>query len=415
MNYINKIHILNLFLSFFINSISAVYNGKCSTGNGVCVSVDSCAYFGGTTSNGLCPGDPKNVKCCNKNCVVDGTVGKCMFKNQCKGSTYTGFCPGGNDFVCCIPQKNNIFQCPTMRNNQDTLSGKSKFSEAIVEIRGNEGGCQNNKSDQGNYIDGKLGYTCGGITPSVGWANKSYFYYALSKCTDKTLFVKCAYDLDKEKFLISAQNIYEDKYVKTGGCSDIPQPAYYVCLDMSINAGPNWPKQTIRRHPIGSKDGKEYGFLLNNLSREYYKNIVRRDPSKKVFLNGWLNRAQRRENYCNNYCTSAHSLAETNSENINEIDYEKDIQFENLYINDYYNNYEPEETEEPKEPEIPENPEEPEIPGNPENPEIPDKPKSNSKYMYYTLLNIFLIAIIFVAYKYKLIQIISNRRGYIRL
>jgi len=79
-------------------------NGKCSSGNGVCVSTASCTKAGGTYKNGLCPNDPADIKCCNKSkCVApNGKVGSCMFTSACKGTTYSNLCPGGSDFKCCV-------------------------------------------------------------------------------------------------------------------------------------------------------------------------------------------------------------------------------------------------------------------------------------------------------------------------
>jgi len=85
-------------------SVFGAVNGRCSSGNGVCVTTQSCTNAGGTYKSGLCPNDPNNVKCCNKpKCVTsDGQVGSCMFTSSCTGKTYSGLCPGGSNFKCCV-------------------------------------------------------------------------------------------------------------------------------------------------------------------------------------------------------------------------------------------------------------------------------------------------------------------------
>ncbi|ORX41693.1 hypothetical protein BCR36DRAFT_416588 [Piromyces finnis] len=96
----------NLVLSFLLSvpAALAAVNGRCSSGNGVCVSTTSCTNAGGTYVSGKCPNDPSNVKCCNKTkCVApNGAVGSCKFTSDCTGTTYSGLCPGGSNFKCCV-------------------------------------------------------------------------------------------------------------------------------------------------------------------------------------------------------------------------------------------------------------------------------------------------------------------------
>ncbi|OUM59639.1 hypothetical protein PIROE2DRAFT_34509, partial [Piromyces sp. E2] len=94
--------VLPLVLS--IPAALAAINGRCSSGNGVCVTVNDCTKAGGSYVSGKCPNDPNNVKCCNKTrCVApNGAVGSCMFTSSCSGTTYSGLCPGGSNFKCCV-------------------------------------------------------------------------------------------------------------------------------------------------------------------------------------------------------------------------------------------------------------------------------------------------------------------------
>ena len=80
-------------------------NGKCSSGNGICVTTDECTERGGSYVSGKCPNDPDNVKCCNKKCSYNGRQGECKFIGDCKnGDVYSGLCPGNDNFKCCIPK-----------------------------------------------------------------------------------------------------------------------------------------------------------------------------------------------------------------------------------------------------------------------------------------------------------------------
>lgn len=69
----------------------------------ICVSTTTCSNYNGVFYTGKCPNDANNIKCCdNISCSTNGKTGRCMFVNQCTGTTYSGLCPGGSDFKCCI-------------------------------------------------------------------------------------------------------------------------------------------------------------------------------------------------------------------------------------------------------------------------------------------------------------------------
>jgi len=88
-----------------VPSALAAVNGACANGKkGICISTGSCGSYKGTTSNGNCPSDPNDVKCCsNIPCTANGMNGSCMFTSECTdGTTYSGLCPGGSNFKCCI-------------------------------------------------------------------------------------------------------------------------------------------------------------------------------------------------------------------------------------------------------------------------------------------------------------------------
>ena len=104
-------HINTRFVLSLLAAIPTVFavNGKCANGrNGICIATGTCSNYGGRTSNGNCPRDGNNIKCCeNISCNVNGESGSCMFANECSGTTYSGKCPGGSDFKCCIKKNPN--------------------------------------------------------------------------------------------------------------------------------------------------------------------------------------------------------------------------------------------------------------------------------------------------------------------
>jgi len=87
-----------------VPSALAAVNGACSNGvKGICIDSGICGNYGGTSSSGNCPSDPNNVKCCsNIPCKANNMSGSCVFESECDGTTYSGLCPGGSNFKCCI-------------------------------------------------------------------------------------------------------------------------------------------------------------------------------------------------------------------------------------------------------------------------------------------------------------------------
>ncbi|OUM59710.1 hypothetical protein PIROE2DRAFT_27520, partial [Piromyces sp. E2] len=90
-------------LLVILPSTLANVNGKCSYGRkGICIATGTCKNYGGSPSNGNCPKDASNIKCCeNIPCKHEGKSGICRFTNECSGTSNAGHCPGGNNFKCC--------------------------------------------------------------------------------------------------------------------------------------------------------------------------------------------------------------------------------------------------------------------------------------------------------------------------
>jgi len=199
--------------------------------------------------------------------------------------------------------KTTIYGCPKSSNHTSTNSGSTKIHEAISEILKNQVECQNSPLDMSNYFDGEVGYTCLGVSPSLGYINReTYFSYALESCLyGKAHFVKCAYNLNKINFINAVENLYNEQYATHGGCSDLPQPAFYVCLDLAIHHSPSWAADVIKNNPIGDMNGKEYGHLINELSRQMYYQM-NQQSNYDDRITEWITIVDGREEYINNYC-----------------------------------------------------------------------------------------------------------------
>ncbi|ORX80759.1 hypothetical protein BCR32DRAFT_327577 [Anaeromyces robustus] len=302
-----------------------VYDYQCEKQRGQIASVEK---YEGSYPNWPCPNDPDNVICCiksvtkltNGDTLRNDAPGRCININYCNtNDNYlisSPECPGSQQVQLCVPNinkesDNNVVigndvpvtnTCPTVRNPNATKSGKSKAYESLPQIFQNEGLCQNMSDDRGNQMNGRIGYTCMGVTPSTGWENKKYYQYALSRCSnDPVLFIKCAFDLNKEKFKESTSNLYAQRFGSIAGCDSIPQPAYFVCLDLSLN-GPYRARDIIRENPIGNMSSKEYARKLNDISRQDFIDAAYSNASQYQFLQGWLNRCAARDKYIDNYC-----------------------------------------------------------------------------------------------------------------
>jgi len=108
-----------------VPSVLAAVNGACANDKkGICISTGTCGNYKGTTSTGNCPSDPNDVKCCsNIPCTANGMTGSCMFTNECgDGTTYSGLCPGGSNFKCCI-KKTQVTGVGTACSDQN-IAGK---------------------------------------------------------------------------------------------------------------------------------------------------------------------------------------------------------------------------------------------------------------------------------------------------
>lgn len=158
----------------------------------------------------------------------------------------------------------------------------------------NEGGYTNHSADRG-------GPTKYGVTQAT-----------LSRWLKRPASIDDVKNLTLEE----ARDIYETNYLTGPRISTLPEPLMTQMLDMSINHGPKNAIKMLQRvvneagfGPIDvdgvlgpqtrkcAVNGLEAmgPYFLNALVDErldFYRAIVAHDPSQKVFLKGWTNRAE---------------------------------------------------------------------------------------------------------------------------
>ncbi len=156
--------------------------------------------------------------------------------------------------------------------------GADKYERAITMTLNFEGGCQNSKADQGNYLDGKIGHTCMGITPATAWQYQHLIGIGNFR-GNPVEFSKYAHDRSPEKFRQSAAEILLD-YADRAGCDELESPAYEVCADIAFNSGVGRSQKYLAK-----ADQKNVADSLNQQHRADYQKWG------GVYLPGWLNRA----------------------------------------------------------------------------------------------------------------------------
>jgi len=212
--------------------------------------------------------------------------GTCKKVSQgCVGQFLTGKCPTqGSDVKCCVPGK-----APSNAGASKCNSG-DKFVTTVEKIFGHEGTCQNSAADKsGNMYQGKMGYTCMGITPETGFVNRNKFPGCSGFSGHAADFVKWCYDKSSSNFKAGATEIYKASYFNV--CNQLEQPAFYVCSDISVNSGPGRSQAFMKQLGSAGTDMKSYAKKMNELHRQFYKQIG--GPN----LQGWLNRANARDQY----------------------------------------------------------------------------------------------------------------------
>ena len=111
--------------------------------------------------------------------------------------------------------------------------------------------------------------------------------------------------------------IYHRRYWLLAKCDELPPPIDLVVFDAAVNHGPGRSIKFLQDSlgvkvdgAIGEKtllaasdcalSGKAADLIDRCLSKrvEFYQGIIKRDPTQKKFLNGWLNRVSALEAAC---------------------------------------------------------------------------------------------------------------------
>jgi hypothetical protein len=233
--------------------------------------------------------------------VRDGNGNKVSSLNQgAKVTTYETKFMNGETFVRIGNNQYVAQRFLGSCGSAPTPSG-DKYTETLGLIFGHEGQCQNWASDVGNTCQGKLGYTCMGITPCVAYSNRQQsFAYASGFNGHPADFCKYAYDLNRDAFKKGAADVYRRNYFYV--CDALSQPAFYICADISVNSGPGKSQEFLNKlNGCRNLSSKDCARQMNQMHREFYQYIGRPGTSNNKFLAGWLARADARDRYINQF------------------------------------------------------------------------------------------------------------------
>ena len=160
----------------------------------------------------------------------------------------------------------------------------SRFTECLRTILDSEGGFVDDPTDHG-------GATNYGITQAVYGAWLVDHGQAARSVREITLD--------------EAQAIYHARYWLPANCDNLPRPLDLLVFDLAVNSGVGRAVRMLQRVLHVDDDGvfgpRTYGALqdkgaalavrnLLHARREWYVDIVKRDPPQIKFLSGWLNR-----------------------------------------------------------------------------------------------------------------------------
>jgi lysozyme family protein len=159
--------------------------------------------------------------------------------------------------------------------------------QCLEVVLGEEGGTANHKNDRG-------GLTNRGVT------QKTYDKYRV----ELGFMPRPVTQIEDSE----VEDIYEEYWIQCHA-DDMPEPLDLYVFDCSINSGPTKAISLLQR-TVGLEEVGNFGpktraavakaieeDMVDDLADRYldtriqfYRNIVSRDPSQAVFLNGWLNR-----------------------------------------------------------------------------------------------------------------------------
>lgn len=164
----------------------------------------------------------------------------------------------------------------------------SRFDTCLAVIAKLEGGTSNHPADKG-------GLTMAGVTQTTYDGYRRRKGLPLRQVTQSTPAER--------------SEIYRSQYWTSVRGDELPPPLDLVIFDMAVNSGPDRAIKTLQRALGVTADGAFGNQTLralqedtaagqvNNLVRQvleereaFYRGLVAKDASQKVFLTGWLNR-----------------------------------------------------------------------------------------------------------------------------
>lgn len=171
-----------------------------------------------------------------------------------------------------------------------------------------------------------------------------------------------------------AKEIYYNNYYKPIKALGIKDPrAFYALYDLGVNSGVGKAKS------LYEKVGDNYGRLMD-ARRNYYANIIQRDPSQRIFEKGWNNRLKGVDEFVNKTFPSQQPQ-QTQMEEKKLPEKPPELKLPNLHkikdiLTDYtYGQKQPEKAKLPSVPVLPKFPEisDPQTPSMPSIPRVPDQ------------------------------------------
>lgn len=167
----------------------------------------------------------------------------------------------------------------------------SNFMKAVTKVLEHEGGFVDHPADKG-------GATNWGITQKV---YENFIGNPVSKDEMRIMPKGNAIAIYKEMYWDKVKGDFIKSYAKA-----------FIIFDQAVNRGPKSAAKQAQKIAGVTVDGaigpqslkainafneKRFIDLYLADSKQFYKNIVSRDPSQAVFINGWMNRVTSLEKY----------------------------------------------------------------------------------------------------------------------
>jgi hypothetical protein len=192
------------------------------------------------------------------------------------------------DARSAISQQEDKETSPAEAESSATSPPSTTFDKAMNFTGKLEGACQNHSSDNGNWYQGKRGFTCYGITPATA---DNFSKTGLPMPDDITPWtLDTWYDRAPGDYKAWARQGYKKHYWDViTGIDEFPEPVAIVAFDISVHAGPGRAREFLKK-TAAIENPKQRALEMNRLMLGYYESLNQPD-----FIAGWRNRAKERE------------------------------------------------------------------------------------------------------------------------